>query len=180
MTIKSQGKPEDEIRAEVAKIKNHYAKGTRFEHKTRDDLIARGWLVMRAAGSKGNTKIDLLAFRPGWPIMMIQCKTSGGISKVEWDQIFKVAGWYGRAAVPILASNGINGRGVIYQRITGERIRYAQKQPVEPFDPGSVDDGPRIVFRPNGADDPTGEIEIGSHVTGLSAPYIAVPYPELH
>jgi hypothetical protein len=112
----------------------HYAAGTRFEHKVMDDLVSRGWVCLRAAGSKGSTKIDVIAFKPGFPQLMIQCKTSGTISKAEWDRIYEVAGWYGtqyhpRPAIPVLAMNGPNGRGVTYMEITGERIMYARSQP---------------------------------------------------
>lgn len=139
----------------------HYAKGTRFERKTRDDLEKRGYLVIRAAGSKGAAKVDLVAFRPGWPMMLIQCKTSGAISKVEWDQLFRVSTWYAGATVAILASNGPNGHGCTYEQITGERIRYARIQPCQPYDPGTAADVARVVFRPNGPDSRVGEVDLG-------------------
>lgn len=109
---------------------SHYAKGTRFEHKVRDDLIANGYLVMRAAGSKGGTKADLVAFKPGQQLL-IQCKTDGRITAGEWDQVVTVAGWVG--AVPILAVNGVNGRGVLYVRLLGPKQRGRQRTDSEPF-----------------------------------------------
>lgn len=112
-----------------------YEKGTRFESKVRDDLDSLGYLVMRAAGSKGHTKIDLVAFHPEAPLMLIQCKNGAQITKEEWDQVFRVARWYKGTAVPIVAENGPNGHGVTYTMITGERIRYGRTQPAVGYDP---------------------------------------------
>jgi Holliday junction resolvase len=109
---------------------SHYAKGTRFEHKVRDDLVANGYLVVRAAGSKGGTKADLVAFKPGQQLL-IQCKTDGRITSAEWDTVVMVAGWVG--AVPILAVNGDRGRGVSYVRLLGPKQRGRQCTDSEPF-----------------------------------------------
>lgn len=109
---------------------SHYAKGTRFEHKVRDDLIENGYLVVRAAGSKGGTKADLVAFKPG-QLLLIQCKTDGKLPAVEWNRILEVAGWVG--GVPLLAMNGVQGRGVLYRRLLGPKIPRAVLQPIEPF-----------------------------------------------
>lgn len=112
-----------------------YEKGTRFESKVRDHLTELGYVVMRAAGSKGHGKIDLVAFHPEAPMMLIQAKSDGKISKAEWDRVYSVAGWYKGAAVPIVAENGVNGHGVIYTLITGERIPYGRTQPAIGYDP---------------------------------------------
>lgn len=114
----------------TAKGKNHYGKGTRFEHKTRDDLTANGYDVMRAAGSKGSTKVDLIAVKPG-QLLFIQCKATGTLPPAEWDRIVEVAAWVG--AVPLLAANGPNGRGVLYTRLNGPKRRNCRIQPCEPF-----------------------------------------------
>lgn len=110
----------------------HYASGTRFEHKTRDDLQANGYDVIRAAGSKGSTKVDLAAFKPG-QLLLIQCKANGALPASEWDRIVEVAGWVG--AIPILAANGVRGRGVTYIRLLGpKRPRLLMRnQAVEVF-----------------------------------------------
>ncbi len=119
---------------------NRYAKGTRFEHKVRDDLAAMGYVVVRAAGSKGNVKADLVAFHDSYPLMLVQCKTNGQISKAEWDRLYEVAGWYEPRAVAVVAANGPKGSGVTYTRITGERVPYARTQPCVAYDPAP--DGP--------------------------------------
>lgn len=118
--------------------KNHYATGTRFEHKTRDDLIANGYDVMRAAGSKGSTKVDLIAVKPG-QLLFIQCKSNGKISPAEWDRVVEVSAWVG--AVPVVAENGPRGRGVVYTRLLGVKRRGCRTQPCEPFLLDEVEDG---------------------------------------
>lgn len=109
---------------------SHYATGTRFEHKTRDDLAANGYEVVRAAGSKGSTKADLIAMKPG-QLLFVQCKRSGALPPAEWDRLVEVAGWVG--ALPILAANGPAGRGVAYTRLLAPKRRRCRIQPAEPF-----------------------------------------------
>lgn len=109
---------------------SHYAAGTRFEHKVRDDLTTNGYTVTRAAGSKGDSKIDLLAIKPG-ELLFIQCKMSGALPPGEWDRIVEVAGWVG--AIPLLAAKGPKGRGVVYTRLKGPKRRGCRLQDVEPF-----------------------------------------------
>lgn len=112
------------------KGKNHYATGTRFEHKVRDDLTENGYQVMRAAGSKGSTKLDLIALKPG-QLLFIQAKSNGTLPPGEWDRVVEVAGWVG--AVPLLAANGPRGRGVVYTRLLGVKRRGCRIQPCEVF-----------------------------------------------
>jgi len=107
-----------------------YATGTRFERKTRDDLRPNGYSVIRAAGSKGDSKIDLVAIKPG-QLLFIQCKSDGKISPAEWDRLWEVAGWVG--AIPLLAANGPRGHGVTYTRLLAPKRRGARTQPCEPF-----------------------------------------------
>lgn len=112
------------------KGKNHYATGTRFEHKTRDALIVNGYEVMRAAGSKGSTKVDLIAVKPG-QLLFIQCKSNGKIAPAEWDRVVEVSAWVG--AIPLLAANGPRGRGVLFTRLLAPKRRGCRTQPCEPF-----------------------------------------------
>lgn len=109
---------------------SHYAAGTRFEHKVRDDLTANGYSVVRAAGSKGDSKIDLHAIKPGEQLF-VQCKISGTLPPGEWDRLVEVAGWVG--AVPLLAANGPRGRGITYTRLLAPKRRGCRTQHVEPF-----------------------------------------------
>jgi len=106
----------------------HYAKGTRFEHDVMDDLHDNhGFVCMRAAGSKGGTKIDVIAFKQGYPLLFIQAKSgASAISKEEWDRIVEVAGWYPGAAIPVLASKTAGQKKPVYYKLTGPKIPYAQ------------------------------------------------------
>ncbi len=119
----------------------NYEKGVRFERKIMEHLAGSeddpglGYLVMRAAGSKGHTKIDIVAFHPELPIMLIQAKEDGNITATEWNRILEVAGWYDGAAVPVVAVNGLKGRGVRYYRLLGERVPYARTQPCRTYFP---------------------------------------------
>lgn len=108
----------------------HYRTGRDFEYRVRDDLTANGYDVMRAAGSKGGTKADLLAFKPG-QLLLVQCKRRGVLPPAEWNRLVEVAGWV--QGVPILAAIPVNGRGIEYQRLTGPKRPRARVQPIEPF-----------------------------------------------
>ncbi|WP_422744291.1 restriction endonuclease [Micromonospora sp. WMMD754] len=109
---------------------SHYRSGTWFEHKTIDDLQDNGYETIRAAGSKGSTKVDIVALKPG-QLLFIQCKRSGALPPAEWDRVVEVAGWVG--AIPLLAANGPRGRGVTYTRLLGPKVPRARIQPCEPF-----------------------------------------------
>ncbi len=111
---------------------SHYAVGTRFEHKTIADLENNGYETMRAAGSKGGTKADIAAFKPG-QLLLVQCKRDGALPPGEWDRLVEVAAWVG--ALPILAANGINGRGVVYVHLCGPKRRGLplDRQPAHVF-----------------------------------------------
>jgi Holliday junction resolvase len=86
--------------------------------------------VIRAAGSKGSSKVDLVALKPGQQLL-IQCKSDGALGPAEWDRVVQVAGWVG--AIPLLAANGPGGRGVVYTRLLGPKRRGCRIQPCEPF-----------------------------------------------
>ncbi|HLT11558.1 MAG TPA: restriction endonuclease [Micromonosporaceae bacterium] len=107
-----------------------YGSGTRFERKTRTDLRDNGYEVIRAAGSKGASKVDLVAMKPG-ELLFVQCKAHGALPPAEWDRLVEVAGWVG--ALPILAANGPRGRGIDYRRLLGPKRRGQRAQPWQPF-----------------------------------------------
>lgn len=107
-----------------------YTKGTRFEHKTRDDLAANGYEVIRAAGSKGSSKVDLVAMKPGQQLY-IQCKAHGTLPADEWNHLLEVATWVG--AIALLAAKGPRGRGITYTQLLGPKVPYARTQPTQPF-----------------------------------------------
>lgn len=108
-----------------------YGRGRTFEWLVRDHLAENGYSVIRAAGSKGNAKVDLIALKPG-QILFVQCKsTAGALGPDEWDRLVEVSGWV--SAVPILAAKGGRGQGVQYTRLLGPKRRGARIQNVEPF-----------------------------------------------
>jgi Holliday junction resolvase len=107
-----------------------YASGRRFEWIVRDDLSANGYVVSRAAGSKGDSKVDLFAFKPG-QLLFVQVKRTGDLGPAEWDRLVEVAGWVG--AIPILAAKGGRGQGVQYTRLLGPKVPRARTQACIPF-----------------------------------------------
>lgn len=110
-------------------VQSHYAQGTAFERKVINDLVGWGYVTIRAAGSKGTGKIDVVAFHPVGPQLLVQCKRTGDISPGEWNRIREVAGWAG--AVPLLAENGPHGRGVTYWRLVADKVPRSHHKPRE-------------------------------------------------
>jgi Holliday junction resolvase len=110
----------------------HYETGKRFEDKTRKHLVENGYDVIRAAGSKGSTKVDLVAVKPGQQLF-IQCKSDGDLPPAEWDRVLEVARWVN--ALPILAANGPKGRGITYIHLLGPKRRglHMANQPCAVF-----------------------------------------------
>jgi|SRR5688500_8737556 len=120
---------------------NHYVNGSAFERKVMDDLSRSGWESVRAAGSKGGTKADIIAFHPKGLIMLIQCKTNGIISAEEWNRIFEVASWAYPMTLAVIADRPARGK-IGYHLITGERIPYKPNMNRIPLDPHG-----EIIFR---------------------------------
>lgn len=79
-----------------------YHAGRRYEWKIRDLLHDHGFTVIRAAGSKGDSKIDLIALHPDGRVWFVQCKRTGLLGTAEWNRLYEVASWSG--AVPVVAS----------------------------------------------------------------------------
>lgn len=103
-----------------------YDEGRRFEYKTIHDLEGRGFVTVRAAGSAGSGKVDIIAVSPV-AHLWIQCKRNAQIGPEEWNRIRLCAGWAG--AVPILASNGVHGRGVVYEHLIADKVPYSRTRP---------------------------------------------------
>lgn len=101
---------------------NRYQKGSTFERTIRDHLGTFGYVTVKAAGSKGDTKADLVSFHPTGRILLVQCKTNGIISAEEWNRIYEVASW-STSTLAIIAEKPARGK-IAYWRITGERVSY--------------------------------------------------------
>jgi hypothetical protein len=69
----------------------HYRAGTSFERKVSEYLAEHEMAVVRAAGSKGAGKMDLVAFAPDGRVLIIQCKATGKISPGEWNRLVEVS-----------------------------------------------------------------------------------------
>ena len=87
-----------------------YSRGADFERAVVKHLEKEGYLAFRCAGSKGNSKVDVIAFardeKGFMQTHLIQCKLNGAISKSEKRTICQAAAEF--LCVPILASK-ING-----------------------------------------------------------------------
>lgn len=111
---------------------SRYAQGTAFERKVIADLFREEYVTIRAAGSKGAGKIDVVAFHPYGPQLLIQCKRTGDISPGEWNRVREIARWAG--AMPLLAENGPNGRGVTYWHLHGDKVPRSHTYPKTLYD----------------------------------------------
>lgn len=99
---------------------SHYAHGATFERMVRHSLEEDGYSVIRSAGSKGDSKIDLVAFKPG-QILMIQAKLNGLCPPAERARLREVSRWVG--ALPIVAYRVKEGRAAAtigYRLLTGD------------------------------------------------------------
>lgn len=90
-----------------------YRLGRSFEWRVRDLFRSRGYLVIRAAQSKGIA--DLCAVRDG-RATLIQCKRGGAISLEEWDALW--AACVACGAIGAVASRP-DGRITLIRRMTG-------------------------------------------------------------
>lgn len=118
----------------------NYARGRNFEYRVRKDLVKRGYVVIRAAQSKGPA--DLVAVmgqesegRPQW-VLFVQCKlTEAPMGVEEWNTLFRLA--RGAACVPVLAKNPGPGRKIVakYFIMTEEKDGAGGPQPLREFQP---------------------------------------------
>lgn len=93
-----------------------YRRGADFERAVVKHLERQGYLSFRCAGSKGASKVDIVALCPydlslQVPVnytlitrstLLVQCKLSGIVSKFERKQLKEAAEKFG--CLPILAS----------------------------------------------------------------------------
>lgn len=108
---------------------SNYDRGRALEYRARDALRADGYLVVRAAGSKGPA--DLLAFKPG-QTLAVSCKLAA-LPAQEWDDFYALCrdlGW-----TPLLAAPGPRGTPLLLWEITGRKVPHARadRQPLRPF-----------------------------------------------
>lgn len=109
-----------------------YEKGVRLERRVMEDMSKAGWRCVRAAGSKGETKADVVAFHPDGRMALIQCKADGKISPGEWNTIYTVAGFC-RGGLALLASTDARGR-LVYERLDDRKIPRSRTRPCTVYD----------------------------------------------
>jgi len=105
-------------------------RGDYFEYQTRDDLISRGYIVGRSAGSRGS--FDLVAMADGHKPMLVSCKVNGVITKAQRNAILAAAIKAGATAV--LAHRPKPGH-VSYARIVRERPKPGPDDEISQLDP---------------------------------------------
>lgn len=92
-----------------------YSSGRALEYKVRDRLEAAGYVVVRAAGSKGVA--DLWAIRADTPMLFVQVKASAGpLPPRERVALIELASTV--CGVPVHAFKPSRG-AVTYRRLTG-------------------------------------------------------------
>lgn len=64
-----------------------YRRGRRLEYEVRDLFASRGWLVVRAAGSK---PVDLVCIRDGQAVL-VECKYNDRPSQAELEKLGEVS-----------------------------------------------------------------------------------------
>lgn len=106
-----------------------YRNGRAFEYKVRDALKARGYFVLRSAGSK--SPVDLAALSHTG-ILLVQCKRSGRLGIAEWNQLYELA--ESVKAIPLMVEVPCRGHLAFWRLISG-KDGSRRNQPMEPYRP---------------------------------------------
>lgn len=103
-----------------------HSRGYQFERAVRADMQGRGWMAVRAAGSR--TPADVYCLDAERKVF-IQCKVGGRVDTDEWNAFYR----YCRSvrAMPVVAMRGRNGRGITYKLITSEKEPHERKRWVD-------------------------------------------------
>lgn len=102
---------------------NPYARGRRFEYRTRDYLKRLGWFVVRQPRSSFP---DLIALKAG-AILLVECKLDGHVPSTERRHIAHLARRLVRGK-PVLAFR--RERQVVLTELSAKSSRFDK-----PFDP---------------------------------------------
>lgn len=115
--------------------------GAAAEREARDVLLALGYFVVKAGGSKGPA--DLVAIRPGGLILFVQVKRGAGrLRPPEWNALLSLARLYG--AVPVLAEREVR-KPMAWYRLERHKTLGGRPGPHQPcvlFDPAPPPFGP--------------------------------------
>lgn len=113
-----------EISAEARETKSTmYRFGRAFEYRTRDDLRARGYFVLRSPQSR--SPIDLVAIKRG-AVLFVQCKRGAQLGVPEWNSLLALAESCGALA---LCASMPGPRGVEYRRLLQAKDGSRRDQP---------------------------------------------------
>lgn len=104
---------------------DQYRRGATFERKIVSDLRAKGYETIRAAGSRGSSKVDIFAWHPDGQLLFVQCKINGKLPSEEWNRVREVASWVG--AQPVLATN--NKAIIQYWYLVDDRVHGSREWP---------------------------------------------------
>jgi Holliday junction resolvase len=111
--------------ARWGKMNDNKRRGSDFERQVMKALQARGYYVMRSAGS--HEIVDIVAI--GSPrrfgaitcVLFIQCKRGGAISPADWNELFSTASSY--RARPLIVQVGQRGKGPLFSEILCPKIK---------------------------------------------------------
>lgn len=106
----------------------NYVNGRSFEYRVRDLFEAKGYFVMRSAGSR--TPVDLVALKDG-EILLIQCKRHGVIGSEDINILRAVSLQCSGKALLAEIPKG-KTRGVEINEVTGKMAKSG-KRPVRPW-----------------------------------------------
>lgn len=117
-----------------ARGRSNAQRGTAFERAVAAALTTDGYLVIRAAGSRGAG--DLVALKPG-QVLLVQCKLGGAghLGPAEWNDFLFFARSAG--AVPVLAYRP-GQRGIAYWEVTGPKDGPRRVPPAVPWTPDEM------------------------------------------
>ena len=102
----------------------NYRRGRDFENRVKKVLEAKGYFVLRSAGSK--SPVDLAAMKDGKAVF-VQCKMHGVLGVAEWNSFYDLCEEVG--AMPVLASKECGA--VALYAIKGRKDGKGGRQPME-------------------------------------------------
>ena len=101
---------------------SRYAKGARFERRVKRYLEGKGFLVLRAAGSK---PVDLVGIRRG-EVIIVECKSDEkNLRRGDLEALRRLS--EGSGARPLIATRKVR-RLIFLDARTGERIQIAPRE----------------------------------------------------
>lgn len=110
---------------------SNYRNGVYLEVRSKELLAEAGYLVVRAAGSHGLA--DLVGLHPDRPPVMVQCKTSGGMSHGDWNRLYATA--HHVHAVPLVSRWNLTHRKIVWAEVCGLHEERSRQWPMQEWSP---------------------------------------------